>query len=239
MSFYASYTNNFQTNAGAFDINNEPLKPSIVNQYEAGFKNELFNSRIFTNLSVYRYRNSNFAQAALVNGTVSTLYRELTGETTSDGMDVDINGNLSPNFYFNVGYGYNFMRYTNTSGLTGAQVEGERLINNPANTANASIFYTFDRPSLRGLKVGASAFYTGERMGGVNNTVNQTPAYNRLVPLTGFTTVDLSAGYTYQHFSIIAKLSNIGNTLNYVVHDRYSINPIAPRQFLTTVGYQF
>jgi iron complex outermembrane receptor protein len=239
MSFYASYTNNFQTNAGAFDTNNEPLKPSIVNQYEAGFKNELFNSRIFTNLSVYRYRNSNFAQAALVNGTVSTLYRELTGETTSDGMDVDINGNLSPNFYFNVGYGYNFMRYTNTSGLTGAQVEGERLINNPANTANASIFYTFDRPSLRGLKVGASAFYTGERMGGVNNTVNQTPAYNRLVPLTGFTTVDLSAGYTYQHFSIIAKLSNIGNTLNYVVHDRYSINPIAPRQFLTTVGYQF
>jgi iron complex outermembrane receptor protein len=239
VSLYGSYTNNFITNAGLLDINSEPLKPSIVNQYEAGVKSELFSTRIFTNLSVYRYRNSNFAQAVIVNGTPSAQFRELTGETTSDGLDLDVNGNFSKNFYFNVGYGYNYMRYTNTSGATGSQVEGERLINNPAHTANGSVFYTFDHPSLRGLKLGASAFYTGQRFGGLNNTVNQAPAYNRLVSLSGFTTVDISAGYTYQRFSILAKLSNIGNTLNYVVHDRYSINPIPPRQFLTTVAYRF
>ncbi|RZK53453.1 MAG: TonB-dependent receptor, partial [Hymenobacter sp.] len=94
-------------------------------------------------------------------------------------------------------------------------------------------------PGLRGLKVGASAFYTGQRLGGNNNTVGQAGNYSRLISLSGFTTVDLSAGYTYQRFSILAKVSNITNALNYLVHDRYSINPIPPRQFLTTVGYRF
>ena len=242
MSFYGSYTNNFNVNSGT-DINGQQLKPSIVDQYEVGFKNELFNGKIFSNLSVYRYRNSNLAQQAPLraDGTPNTdaTVRELSGQTTSDGMDVDINGNFSQNFYFNVGYGYNFHRYTNTSGLPGSQIEGERLTNNPAHTGNASVFYTFSLPALRGIKVGASAFYTGQRFGGNNNTNGQTPAYNRLVPLTGFTTVDISAGYTYRQISLLAKLSNIGNTLNYVVHDRYSINPIPPRQLLTTLAYRF
>ncbi|MGI4737406.1 MAG: TonB-dependent siderophore receptor [Janthinobacterium lividum] len=242
LSFYTSYANNFITNAGTFDVNNVPLAPSHVNQYEAGVKSELLGSGLFANVTVYRYRNSNFAQPVLVNGNTTT-YRELTGETTSDGVDVDVSGSFSKNFYFNAGYAYNFMRYTNTSGVVGGQLEGERLTNNPAHTANGSVFYTFDRPSLRGLKLGASAFYTGQRLGGNNNTVPDpkatTPNYNRLISLSGFTTLDLSAGYTYQRFSILAKLSNITNALNYLVHDRYSINPIPPRQFLTTVGYRF
>lgn len=241
LSFYTSYANNFITNAGTFDVNNVPLAPSHVNQYEAGVKSELLGSGLFANASVYRYRNSNFAQPVLVNGNTTT-YRELTGETTSDGVDVDLSGSLK-NFYFNAGYAYNFMRYTNTSGAVGGQIAGERLTNNPAHTANASAFYTFDRPGLRGLKLGASAFYTGQRLGGNNNTVPDpkatTPPYNRLIALSGFTTLDLSAGYTYQRFSILAKLANLTNALNYLVHDRYSINPIPPRQFLTTVGYRF
>jgi iron complex outermembrane receptor protein len=238
LSIYASYANNFITNAGSVDISGTPLAPSHVNQYEAGVKSELLHSGVFANATVYRYRNSNFAQPVLVNGVTSN-FRELTGETTSDGVDVDFSGSFSKNFYFNAGYAYNYMRYTNTSGVVGGQIEGERLINNPAHTANGSIFYTFDRPGLRGLKVGASAFYTGQRLGGNNNTVGQAGNYSRLITLSGFTTLDLSAGYTYQRFSILAKVSNITNALNYLVHDRYSINPIPPRQFLTTVGYRF
>ncbi len=242
LSLYASYANNFTINTGT-DIYLQNLSPSLVDQYEAGVKSELFGSRLFANLSVYRYRNNNFAQIAPLdqfgkpNG--NTNLKELTGETTSDGADVDISGSFSQNLYFNVGYAYNFMRYTNAGTTTGSPLNGERLVNNPANTANASIFYTFDRPSLRGLKVGASAFYTGQRLGGNNNTVGQTPAYNRLITLSGFTTVDLSVGYTYQRFSILAKVSNLTNELNFLVHDRYSINPIPPRQFLTTVGFRF
>jgi len=255
LSFYGSYANNFITNAGLLDVSGTPLSPSYVNQYEAGVKSELFGSRLFANATVYRYRNSNLAQIAVVNGQTQN-YRELTGETTSDGVDLDVSGSFTKDFYFNAGYAYNFARYTHTTGAVGSQVEGERLTNNPAHTANASIFYTFDRPGLRGLKVGASAFYTGQRLGGNNNTVldpattsptlangsanpRYVPYFSRTIPLSGFTTIDLTLGYTYSHFSILAKLSNITNELNYLVHDRYSINPMPPRQFLTTVAYRF
>jgi iron complex outermembrane receptor protein len=242
LSFYASYANNFIVNTGT-DIYGQNLSPSLVNQYETGVKTELFGSRLFANATVYRYVNSNFAQTAPYDRfgqpNAVTTVKELTGETTSDGVDIDISGNLSNHFYFNTGYAYNFARYTNAGTALGSPLNGERLTNNPAHTANASIFYTFDRPSLRGLKVGASAFYTGQRLGGNNNTVGQAGSYSRTISLSGFTTIDFTVGYTYQHFSILAKLSNITNELNYLVHDRYSINPIPPRQFLTTVAYRF
>jgi iron complex outermembrane receptor protein len=60
-----------------------------------------------------------------------------------------------------------------------------------------------------------------------------------MIPVKGFTTVDISAGYTYRSISLLAKLSNITNTYNYYVHENYSINPIPPRQFVMTASYVF
>jgi iron complex outermembrane receptor protein len=77
--------------------------------------------------------------------------------------------------------------------------------------------------------------YIGKRYGGWNNLQGQ----NRLIPVSDFTTVDASAGYTLKKLSILAKVSNLGNTLNYYVHENYSVNPIPPRQFITTVSYKF
>lgn len=241
-SFFGSYANNFTINTGV-DINGRILKPSTIDQYEVGVKNDLFNGRISANLGVYHIVNSDFAQMApfKLDGSPNTdaNVKEFTGQTTSDGLEIDITGNLSRNFYFITGYGYNYMRYTKTSAVKGSFIEGERLTNNPAHTANATLFYTFDLPTLRGLKVGVSAFYTGARNGGNNNTYGQTPEFSRLIPLTGFTTFDVSAGYTYRKVSLLTKLSNITNELNYLIHDRYSIMPIPPRQFTATLSYRF
>jgi iron complex outermembrane receptor protein len=38
---------------------------------------------------------------------------------------------------------------------------------------------------------------------------------------------------------VLAKVANIFNEFNYIVHDRYSLNPIAPRMFVTTLAYKF
>lgn len=241
-STYVSYANNFNINTGV-DIYGATLRPSIVDQYELGVKNDLFNGRVSANASVYRIQNSNLALTALTKADGSpntdTNVKEFTGQTTSDGFEVDINASLSKNFYFLTGYAYNYIRYTKTAQTTGAFIEGERLTNSPAHTANATIFYTFDLPKLRGLKLGASAFYTGARNGGNNNTYGQTPAFSRLIPLTGFTTIDLTAGYGFRAVSLLVKLSNITNELNYLIHDRYSIMPIPPRQLTATLGYKF
>src|SRR5678815_3475794 len=88
-------------------------------------------------------------------------------------------------------------------------------------------FYTLEKGKLKGLRVGGSFFYTGTRYAGFNNTKGQTQTYSKNFEVEGFTTVDLSAAYTYKRFSLIAKLSNVTNTLNYYVHENYSVNPVS------------
>ena len=131
------------------------------------------------------------------------------------------------------------MRYTKTPDTKGSYVTGERLVNTPAHTANASVFYVVKNTKLKGLKLGATAVYIGDRFGGWNNTKDQAQNYSRLIAVDGFTTIDLSAGYSIKNVSLLAKVSNVTNAYNYYVHENYSINPIAPTQVSATVSYKF
>jgi iron complex outermembrane receptor protein len=206
-----------------------------------GVKNNFFKGKLAANLGIYRIINSNLAQQAeyRADGTLNSdaTVKELKGQTTSDGFELDLSTNISKNFYCIAGYGYNYMRFTRTSGAKGSNIEGEQVVINPRHTANLTCFYTFTKTSLKGLKLGMAGFYTGDRFGGYNNTVGQTQTGSRLLPLSGFTTVDLSVGYGINQFSLLCKLSNVFNTVNYLVH--YSITPINPTQFMATVGYKF
>ena len=91
--------------------------------------------------------------------------------------------------------------------------------------------------ALNRFNLGAGLFYTGKRVAGRSTTV-ANPGY-KLMPLPDFTTMDISAGYTINSFSIRCKLSNVFNALSYYVHDDNSVNPIAPRQFASTVAIRF
>ncbi|WP_449400879.1 hypothetical protein [Chryseobacterium wanjuense] len=77
------------------------------------------------------------------------------------------------------------------------------MVRTPAVTANASVFYTFTN-FAKGLRVGATAFYTGDRKAGWNDTKNQTQV-TRMIDVEGFTTIDLSLGYEWKKFMIKEK----------------------------------
>ena len=238
---FASYSNSFSVNSGA-DVFGNALAPSIIDQFELGVKNDFLNGALSINLTAYRIVNNNLAQTAqfdadgLLNS--NTLLKELVGQTISDGIELDIMGHPVKGLDIIAGYSYNDMRFTKTPDTKGSYVEGERLVGTPANTANGSVFYTFHN-KLKGFKIGASAFYVGNRFGGWNNTKDQSQDYSRVIPVNGFTTVDISAGYTFKKISLLTKVSNLTNTYNYYVHENYSINPIPPRQFIATVSYRF
>ena len=242
VSFFASYSNSFSVNTG-LDIYNNVLPPSIIDQYELGVKNIFFNGRLTVNLTGYKIINNNLAQTAQFdkdgNPNSNSNLKELTGQTTSNGVELDVLANFIKGLSLMAGYSYNDMTYTKTPGNKGSYKEGERLVNSPAHTANASVFYTFTHGGLNRLKLGAGVYYVGDRFGGWNNTIEQTQNYSRLMPVDGFTTVDVSVGYSIKNFSLLAKLSNLTNTYNYYVHENYSINPIAPRQLIATVAYKF
>lgn len=248
MSLFASYSNSFTPNTGT-TVDLQPIKPSIIDQYEAGIKKDFWRGVLSTNVTVYQITNNNLAQTAEFkadgSANTDTSIKTLSGETKSKGIEVDITARPIEGLNIVAGYSYNDMRYTKTSGLNGSFIEGDRVVRTPANTANLSFFYTLQTGMLKGVSLGAIGNYIGERLGGwndqYNNDLTKYPdgIYHREIPLDGYTTIDVSAGYTWRKFSILCKLSNITNELNYTVHENYSVNPIAPRQVLTSIKYQF
>lgn len=243
-SFFVSYSNSFTVNSGQ-DVNGNAVAPSLIDQYEAGVKNEFWNGRLSANVTVYRIQNNNLAQTApyLLDGTPNnnSNIKMLGGQTKSDGVEVDLAGQPLRDLQITAGYSYNFMRYTKTDTTIGSFKTGERLVSNPAHTANLSAFYTFNEGRLKGLKAGITVAYVGERFAGWNTdvvSVNPVTYRTRIFTVGGFTTVDASLGYSLKKLSLLAKVSNLTNELNYYVHENYSVNPIAPTQFLATVAYK-
>lgn len=245
VSIFASYSNSFAVNSGT-DIYLNALPPSIIDQFEIGVKNMFLQNRLTVNLTAYRIINNNLAQTAQFNSqgqaNSNSSLKELTGQTTSDGIELDVSAQFIKELTIIAGYSYNDMHYTKTPGNTGSYVVGQRLVSTPAHTANGSVFYTFSKGPLNRLKLGASIFYVGDRFGGWNDTypdnLGTPPAKSRLIPVDAFTTIDVTVGYSIKKVSLLAKLSNVANTYNYYVHENYSINPIAPRMVVATISYK-
>lgn len=243
-SVFVSYSNSFNTNTGQ-DLDGNAVKPSIIDQYEVGVKNEFLNGILSANVTAYRIVNSNLAQTApfLKDGTPNNNsgIKILSGETTSDGVEVDLIAHPIKGLDITAGYSYNYMRFTKTDTTLGSFKTGERLVNNPAHTANGSIFYTVGNGKLSGFKAGVTVVYLGNRFAGWNTDVSKTNPLtyrNRIFEVDGYTTIDLSAGYTYKKLSLMAKVANLTNVYNYYVHENYSINPIPPTQFTATLAYK-
>ena len=257
MSVFASYSNSFTPNTGT-TVDLQPIKPSIIDQYEAGIKKDFWKGILSTNITVYQITNSNLAQTApyLADGitiNTNTNLKTLGGGTESKGIEFDITAKPLEGLNIIAGYSYNDMRYTNTSGTNGSFIEGDRVVRTPQNTANLSFFYTLQSGRFKGVSFGAIGNYIGDRLGGWNDDYLVEPIVpkptkpsdyrrtirDRDIPLEGYTTIDVSVGYNWNNFSILCKLSNITNELNYTVHENYSINPIAPRQVMTSLKYKF
>jgi iron complex outermembrane receptor protein len=90
------------------------------------------------------------------------------------------------------------------------------------------------------LKIGLSAFYTGNRLAGWNNLkdANGNQKTNRMYEIGDYTTVDFSIGYQAKKFSIMGKIGNLFDVVDYNVHENYSVNPITPRNFYLTINYK-
>ncbi|CAM4279292.1 TonB-dependent siderophore receptor [Flavobacterium terrigena] len=253
VSIFASYANSFTPNSGT-NVNLETLEASIIDQFEVGVKKEFFDGKLTSNVTLYQIENSNLAQTAefKADGSLNTdtSIKVLGGGTRSKGIEIDITAKPVEGLNIIAGYSYNDMRYIKTSGTNGSFIEGDRVARTPQNTANLSFFYTLPSGALKGLSFGAIGNYVGDRLGGWNDDYQwkEVPSgsgnytitiRDRDIPIEGYTTVDASVGYTWKKLSVLVKLSNITNELNYTVHENYSVNPIAPRQVLGSIKYKF
>lgn len=255
LSLFASYSNSFTPNTGT-TVDLKTLDPSIIDQYEVGVKKDFWKGLLSTNVTVYQISNNNLAQTAqfLADGVTqntTTTLKELVGATKGKGVEIDITANPTEGLNIMAGYSFNETKVSKSSGTNGSLVVGDILARTPKNTANLSFFYKLPSGKLKGLSFGAIANYVGNRTGGWNDDYVWTenkPSTNpktytvtirdRDIPLEGYTTVDASVGYEWTKISILARLSNITNELNYTVHENYSVNPINPRQVMVSLRYK-
>lgn len=232
ISLFASYSNSFNTNTGT-DTAGKALPLSFINQYELGFKSDLFNRLVTFNITAYQIINSNLAQTSLANGNTNTNIKELAGQVTSKGIEIDLATKQINGFNFMAGYSYNDSRYTRSN----TYFTGSKLQYAPANIVNASIYYTCGQ-SLQGLGFGITGMYVNGMNGGRVPRVNPTASQKNfaLIPLPDFTQVDATARYLYKKLTFALKFSNVFNVLGYYAHEDGSINPVAPTQFAATVA---
>ena len=233
-SIFATYSNSFNINTGQ-DEAGKALEPSIVDQYEIGIKNKLFDDKLFLNVTAYQISNDKFYQQSLANGNSYSYIRVLTGEVRSQGIEIDVTSKPIKGLNIMAGYSFNETKFLDE----GYYIAGSLLRYNPKNTANLSANYQLESGKLKGVNLGLISTYFGERYAG-RSTRTQVENDNRqLIYLEDFIQVDAILGYTYNNFRISTKLSNIFNELNYNVHDDNSVNPIAPRNYSVALNYKF
>ena len=265
LSVFATYTNSFVPNAGETssqlgalnttgtpaevlartqNLSKEGIKPTTVDQYEIGVKKNLWNNTLAVNLSVYQIENNNtyqsywYQNAAGAIVTPDSNLKEYAGKVRSRGVELDITGNPTANLSIIGGVSYNNSVYFDTP--ENGYVEKQRLVRTPETTANASVFYKFTN-HVKGLKIGAGAYYIGNRLGGWNDSKSTDISRNgvsRAFAVKDYVTVNASVGYEWDKFSIQGKVGNLFDTENYNVHENYSVNPITPRNYYVTVTYK-
>jgi iron complex outermembrane receptor protein len=233
-SFFGSYANSFTLNTGV-DITGNALPPSIIDQYEVGLKNELLAGKMSLNVTVYQINNSNLAQISLANGNTNTNVKELAGSVQSKGLEIDVVSRPAKGLVLMAGYSYNETQYVQSNTF----VEGSLLRYNPNHTANASANYRVEVGKLRGLNIGLTAVYIGQRFAGRSTRLQVANDAYRLVTLPSYTQLDATVGYGFKNVYLRGKVGNVSDKISYNVHDDNSVNPIMPRNYSLTLGVRF
>ncbi len=231
ISLFASYSNSFTLNTGV-DTSGKAIPPSFINQYEAGLKSDWFHRLLYLNITGYRIVNSNLAQTSLANGNTNSNIKELEGQVTGEGVEVELSTKSINGFNMIGGYSYNHTRYTKSNTFK----PGSPLQYTPATTVNASLYYSFEKNWAKGLSFGITGLYVAGMDAGKETRVIVPNDNRRLIPLPDFAQVDATAAYGFKKVIIRVKISNLFNALGYYAHEDESVNPIAPREFSATLS---
>ncbi|MPT49185.1 MAG: TonB-dependent siderophore receptor [Sphingobium sp.] len=111
-SAYASYTDVFNPQR-SLQANGDVLPPVRGKSYEAGIKGELADGRLTTSLALFRTDQVNLAVTDVASGEIcGGNYCYLpSGKVRSQGIEVEVNGEVLPGLQLSGGYTYNHMEH--------------------------------------------------------------------------------------------------------------------------------
>lgn len=223
INLYGTYTESFQPQNPAALIPEVggPFDPLTGNMVEFGAKGAFLNNRLAVNLAVYTIENKNI----LITDINTGLLTQRGGEE-SKGIEIDINGQISPGFSVTANYAYNEARITESDDES---LEGLIKENAPRHSGGFFANYRIQEGALSGLRFNLGSNFVSER-----NT------FERTLQLPGYAVVDAGVGYTINKVNVAFTLNNVFDKTHWVGGYSYvRLFPGAPRNFLVNIGYTF
>lgn len=194
-SAYGSFASVFEPQ-DAIDAAGKPIGPLRGNQFELGVKGNIFSDAILLTLAAYRIRQTN--RAIPDPNDFSSLMG--SGEVEAKGIELEINGEITPNWSINGGYVYTTNRFVEA----GPGVTGQYIPIIPKHNIRLFTNYDFaEGSSLQGLSLGAAVEYNSSRR--ANDVVRQG----------SYLVVDVRAGYD------LSERLNLSLNLNNVFDRKY------------------
>lgn len=174
-SLYASYADIFQSQATSFTRNGDPLDPAVGAQYEAGVKGEYLDGRVNASFAIFQLKQMD---TALIDPEAPE-FRINGGEVQSEGIEVEVAGEILPNLQLSAGYTYNDLEITIRRDATGQPVDEGRSFapGVPRNLLKVYGNYRFTEGALRGLSVGGGAVLQDEVASGISGAFARQGGY--------------------------------------------------------------
>jgi iron complex outermembrane recepter protein len=160
ISLYASYSRSFNPTIG-ISATGEAFQPDRGTQYEVGVKADI-NNQLSATLAFYDLTRTNVTTTDPDDSNFSVQ----TGEQKSQGIELDISGEILPGWNIIAGYAYTDARVTEDNTIP----EGNRLYAAPEHAFNLWTTYRIQDGDLRGLGFGLGFYYVGETEGNLANT---------------------------------------------------------------------
>ncbi|WP_423770685.1 TonB-dependent siderophore receptor [Pseudomonas sp. NLJ1] len=222
VAVYANTARSFKPNSGA-SLQGSGFDPEKGKSYELGVKWEAPDRQLSVDTAIYHIVKEN----VLTRDPADPNYNLAAGEVRSRGLDINIAGNLTPEWRVIGGYAYVDAEVTKDNRLP----TGTRLANIPRNSFSLLNTYEFQDGLAKGLGLGVGVKYVDDR-----NGQTEAVTYN----MDQYTVVDLLAFYKVNdNIRLNLDLKNLFNK----EYDEGAFNlyayPGAPRTVQAGVSYTF
>jgi iron complex outermembrane recepter protein len=208
VSVYGNYAKNWGPSNGYPTANGGIVPPTSARQKEVGAKFDLLGGRLTSTIAVYDLTKTNIPTPDPNNPCCFIV----TGAVRSKGLELDVQGELSPGW--NVIVNYSNIDARIVSSNDPGNPAGTQWFETPRLTGNLWTTYDFAPDSDRGFRVGGGVTYQGSQPSANYSGVPalQTTDYTELA---GHATFGLMGGYrvSADGFKIKAQL-NVSNLLN-------------------------
>jgi len=134
-----------------------------------GIKWEALDRQLSVDAAIYQIEKKN----VLTTDPLDSTFSVAAGQVRSRGFDLNVAGNITPEWRVIGGYAYVDAEVTKDNTLR----SGTRLLNIPRNSFSLLNVYEFQDGALKGLGLGAGGKYVDERAGQTSNNAFSMDAY--------------------------------------------------------------